>query len=68
MEVGSYLACHERPVFTFPLPEPDWGKLRGQGVDPLFEVAEEARGKLQELVAKAQPEDWDTVKSCALGR
>ncbi len=44
------------------LPEPDWGKLRGQGMEELFEVAEEARGKLQEFVGKAQPGDWDQVK------
>ena len=29
--------------------------------DALFEVAEEARGKLQEFVAKAQPGDWEAV-------
>lgn len=64
------------------LPEPDWEKLRGQGLeeegprrsgdrrsrDPLFEVAEEARGKLQEFVAKAQPEDWDTVRELGSGK
>lgn len=50
------------------LPEPDWGKLRRQGLDPLFEVAEEARGKLQEFVAKARPEDWEAVKELRSGK
>jgi uncharacterized damage-inducible protein DinB len=50
------------------LPEADWGKLRGQGVDQLFEVAEEARGKLQEFVAKAQPEDWEEIKELRSGK
>jgi uncharacterized damage-inducible protein DinB len=50
------------------LPEPDWGKLRGQGLDPLFEVAEETRGKLQEFVAEAQPGDWAAVKELGSGK
>lgn len=50
------------------LSEPDWGKLRGPGLEPLFEVGEEARGKLQEFVAKAQPKDWETVKELRSGK
>src|SRR5690242_15181538 len=50
------------------LPVPDWGKLRGQGFDELFEVAEEARGKLQEFVAKAQPGNWEAVKELGSGK
>lgn len=50
------------------LPEPDWGKLRGQGVDELFDVAQEARGKLQEFVANAQPKDWEQIEELRSGK
>jgi uncharacterized damage-inducible protein DinB len=46
---------------------PDWQNLPSGTVAELFSVGEEARGKLRNFIAAAQPADWTATKDVGFG-